>query len=47
MNRNWKNEEEARKEILDAVADYYYAFKEDKAGFQPGDRIPYAGCGIL
>ena len=43
MERAWRNEEEARKEILDAVTDYYNAFKRDKQEFEQGDKIPYAG----
>ena len=39
----WNNEQEARQEILDAVAQYYHDFKEKKGAFQRGDRIPYAG----
>lgn len=39
---NWNNETEARKEILDLVAEYYHQYKENKSPFQPGDRISYA-----
>ena len=39
---NWTNESEARKQIKDAVAQYYHDFKEKKDGFKPGDRITYA-----
>lgn len=42
---NWKNEEEARKQIKALVADYYYEFKEpleSKENFKPGDRVSYA-----
>ena len=39
---DWKSEEEARQEIRELVAQYYHDFKEDKNGFQPGDRINYA-----
>ncbi len=41
----WKNEEEARKQIKDLVADYYHDFKEpveSKENFKPGDRVSYA-----
>lgn len=38
----WKNEQEARQEILSLVADYYHAYKEPKKPFAPGDRITYA-----
>lgn len=41
--RNWKNEQEARQEILNMVASYYHEFKQNKKTFQPGDRIGYAG----
>lgn len=40
--KQWNNEQEARQEILDLVADYYHAYKEEKKPFQPGDRITYA-----
>ena len=41
----WNSEQEARKEILDLVAEYYKQFKapEQSAPFTPGDRINYAG----
>lgn len=39
---NWNSEAEARKDILDLVADYYHQYKENKRPFQPGDRISYA-----
>lgn len=42
---NWKNEEEARKQIKLLVAEYYKNFKEpveSKENFKPGDRISYA-----
>lgn len=39
---NWSNEAQARKEILDMVAEYYHQYKEPKKAFQPGDRITYA-----
>ena len=38
----WKNEQEARKQIKDLVAAYYHDFKENKKEFEPGDRISYA-----
>lgn len=40
--KQWNNEQEARQEILDLVADYYHTYKEEKKPFQPGDRITYA-----
>lgn len=39
----WNNEEEARKEILAFVADYYHQFKENKNAYADGERVPYAG----
>lgn len=39
----WHTEEEARKDILQAVTDYYHQFKEDKSEYVDGDRVPYAG----
>ena len=42
MMKKWNSEQEARQEILSAVADYYHAYKENKKEFQPGDRITYA-----
>lgn len=39
---DWKNEEEARKEIKELVKKYYYDFKDKKEKFRPGDRISYA-----
>lgn len=39
---NWKNEEEAKEQILSLVKDYYHDFKENKKEFEPGDRITYA-----
>lgn len=41
MEHTWSSEEQARREILESVADYYRAYKTGK-GFQPGDRITYA-----
>ena len=40
--QKWNSEQEARQEILDMVASYYHAYKENKTPFQPGDRITYA-----
>lgn len=37
-----KTEEQAKKEILDMVAEYCDTFHNQKRAFQPGDRIPYA-----
>lgn len=39
---DWKNEDEARKQIKALVAEYYHDFKEKKKSFMPGDRISYA-----
>ncbi|MGN0425494.1 MAG: lipopolysaccharide biosynthesis protein RfbH [Acetatifactor sp.] len=39
---HWKNETEARNEILGLVKEFYNTFKDKKEGFTPGDRIPYA-----
>ncbi len=39
---NWKNERQARVEIKEMVAEYYYTFKEKSEEFKPGDRINYA-----
>lgn len=39
---NWKNEAEARKQIKELVAQYYYDFKEKKEPYREGDRINYA-----
>ena len=36
------NEREARRQILDLVADYYREYHNKKAPFKAGDRIPYA-----
>ena len=38
----WKNEEEARQQIKDMVAEYYHDFKEKKTQYREGDRITYA-----
>lgn len=43
MQYQWKDEKQARQEILDAVSAYYHAYKENNRPFQPGDRIAYAG----
>lgn len=37
-----KNEQQARQEILQAVAEYYHAFKAPQKAFQEGDRVTYA-----
>ena len=42
MPYHWNNEEEARKEILDAVSAYYHTYKKNTTPFRPGDRITYA-----
>ncbi len=42
MEHQWKNEQDARREILNAVAAYYHEYKENKKPFQPGDRVTYA-----
>lgn len=39
----WENESEARREILDSVAEYCRLFKNTDKDFRPGDRINYAG----
>lgn len=38
----WNNEDEARYEIKQLVAEYYHDFKEKKADYVPGERISYA-----
>lgn len=45
VKQNWKNEEEARKQIKELVAAYYHDFKEaaNNKSFKPGDRIGYGG----
>ena len=40
--RRWQSEEEARREILAMVGEYYREFKEPRKAFAPGDRIHYA-----
>lgn len=42
MEYQWRDEQQARQEILDAVSAYYHAYKENKKPFTPGDRITYA-----
>lgn len=42
MNRNWTSEQEAREDILSAVAQYYQDYKAAKKPFEPGNRITYA-----
>lgn len=39
---NWTSEAQAREQIKALVAEYYRDFKQNKTGFQPGDRIAYA-----
>ena len=39
----WDNEEQARAQIKELVADYYRDFKAPKKDFKEGDRIGYAG----
>ncbi len=43
MGYQRENEQEARRDILNAVAAYYHTYKENKKPFAPGDRITYAG----
>lgn len=38
----WNNEEEARGQIKELIAEYYHDFKEKKDAFKEGDRISYA-----
>ena len=40
--QRWNSEQEARQDILQAVAAYYHEFKEEKKPFTQGDRINYA-----
>lgn len=40
--KNWRNETEAREDILEQVAEYYTRFKKDTGEFVPGNRVPYA-----
>ncbi len=39
---DWKNEEQAREQIKEMVAEYYRDFKAKKDEFKEGDRITYA-----
>lgn len=39
----WKNEEDAREQIKELVAQYYHDFKEKKEPYHEGERISYAG----
>ncbi len=39
---DWKNEEQAREQIKEMVAEYYRDFKAKKDDFKEGDRITYA-----
>lgn len=39
----WKDEQEARREILTAVAEYYHAYQERGTPFEAGERVSYAG----
>ncbi len=39
---DWKNEEQAREQIKEMVAEYYRDFKTKKDEFKEGDRITYA-----
>ena len=39
---DWKNEAQAKEEILNLVQEYYHQFKEVKKSFEPGNRISYA-----
>lgn len=43
MKYQWKDEQEARQDILEAVSQYYHNYKENKKPFKPGDKISYAG----
>ena len=38
----WTSEAEARQQIKEMVAQYYYDFKANRKAFEPGDRICYA-----
>ena len=40
--QRWQNEEDARAEIKQLIEAYYHQFRENRASFQPGDRIAYA-----
>ena len=39
---NWSSREQAKKEILDLVAEYCDTYHNQKKPFEPGDRITYA-----
>lgn len=39
----WNSEQEARREILDLVAEYYHTYQANRVPFRRGDRIGYAG----
>lgn len=39
----WNNEEEARREILQAVTTYYHQFKATVSDYVEGNKVPYAG----
>ena len=39
---NWSSKEQAKKEILDLVAEYCDTYHNQKKPFEPGDRITYA-----
>ena len=41
--KNWTSETEARQDILNAVADYYRAYKKTNNNFEVGDKISYGG----
>ena len=41
--RKWTSEKEARQDILDAVAEYYRAYKKTDRKFREGDKISYGG----
>lgn len=43
MKRQWNSEDHARKDILEAVADYYHQYKENSEKYVLGSRIQYAG----
>lgn len=40
--QKWNNENEAREQIKELVAQYYHQFKEKQEPFKAGDRISYA-----
>ena len=39
---DWSNEQDARDQIKNMVAEYYHDFKEQKSPYKDGDRISYA-----